>query len=151
MFILPRDPWIFAHKIHGYPHWNFSRRMRGECGTQFCTFSWNLYCAVFLEVNLITWCPMLPDIWYAWQHLTCVWWLSFILSHDDVIIKWKHFPCYWPFVWGIHRSPVNSPHKCQWRGALMFSLIWAWINGWVNNRDAGDLRRHRDNYDVTLM
>ena len=43
-------------------------------------------------------------------------------SHDDVI-EWKHFPCYWPFVWGIHKSPVNSPHKGQWRGALMFSLI----------------------------
>ena len=42
--------------------------------------------------------------------------------HDDVI-KWKHFPRYWPFVRGIHRSPVNSPHKGQWRGALMFSLI----------------------------
>ena len=27
--------------------------------------------------------------------------------HDD-IIKWKHFPRYWPFVRGIHRSPVNS-------------------------------------------
>ena len=44
------------------------------------------------------------------------------LLHDDVI-KWKHFPRYWPFVRGIHRSPVNSPHKGQWRGALMFSLI----------------------------
>ena len=46
--------------------------------------------------------------------------------HDDVI-KWNHFPRYWPFVRGIHRSPVNSPHKGQWRGALMFSLIYAWI------------------------
>ena len=43
-------------------------------------------------------------------------------KHDDVI-KWKHFPRYWPFVRGIHRSQVNSPHKGQWRGALMFSLI----------------------------
>ena len=55
--------------------------------------------------------------------------------HDDVI-KWKHFPRYWPFVWGIHRSPVNSPHKGQWRGALMYSLICTW----VHNREAGDLR-----------
>ena len=39
-------------------------------------------------------------------------------NHDDVI-KWKHFPHYWPFVWGIHRSPVNSPHKGRWRGALV--------------------------------
>ena len=70
--------------------------------------------------------------------------------HDDVII-WKHFPRYWPFVRGIHRSPVNSPHKGQWRGALMFSSIWAWTNGWVNYRDADDLRRHRAHYDVTVM
>ena len=46
---------------------------------------------------------------------------------------------------------VNSPHKGQWRGALMFSLIWAWINGGVNNRDVGDLTRHRAHYDVTVM
>ena len=71
-------------------------------------------------------------------------------KHDDVI-KWKHFPRYWPFVWGIHRFLVNSPHKGQWRGALMFSLICVWINGWVNNRGAGDLRRYRAHYDVTVM
>ena len=70
--------------------------------------------------------------------------------HDDVI-KWKHFPRYWPFVWGIHRSPVNSPHKGQWRGALMFSLICAWINSCVNNREAGDLKRHRTHHDVTVI
>ena len=70
--------------------------------------------------------------------------------HDDVI-KWKHFPRYWSFVRGIHRWPVSSPHKGQWRGALMFSLIWAWINGWVNNSESGDLRRHRAHYDVTVM
>ena len=46
---------------------------------------------------------------------------------------------------------VNSPHKGQWRGALMFSLICAWINGWVNNREAGDLRRNRAHYDVIIM
>ena len=45
---------------------------------------------------------------------------------------------------------VNSPHKGQWRGALMFSLIYAWINDWVNNREAGDLRRQRGHYDVIL-
>ena len=52
---------------------------------------------------------------------------------------------------GIHRSPVNSPHKDQWRGALMFSLICAWINGWVNNGEAGDLRRHRSHYGTIVM
>ena len=64
----------------------------------------------------------------------------------DNVMKWNDFPCYWSFVRGNHRPPVNSPYKGQWRGALMFSLIWAWINGWVNNRDAGDLRRHRAHY-----
>ena len=97
------------------------------------------------------------------------------------VIKWKHFPIYWPIVRGIHRSPVdsltkardvglgwflwsapefvreihrsavNSPLKGQWRGALMFSLICARINGWVNNGEAGDLRRHRVHYDVIVM
>ena len=64
-------------------------------------------------------------------------------AHHDDIIKWKHFPCYWPFVQGIHWSPVNSPHKGQWNRALMFSLICAWISACVNNHEAGDLRRHR--------
>ena len=72
------------------------------------------------------------------------------LHHDDVI-KWKHFPCYWPFVRGIHRSLVNTQHKGQWRRALMLYLICVWINGWVNNREAGDLRRFRVHYDVTVM
>ena len=63
--------------------------------------------------------------------------------HDDVI-KWKHFLRYWPCV-------QKRPHKGQWRGALMFSLICIWINGWVNNREAGNLRRYRVHYDVTVM
>ena len=70
--------------------------------------------------------------------------------HDDVI-KWKHFPRYWPFVRGIHRSTVNSPHKGQWRGALKFSLICVWIHSRINNREAGDLRRYRAHYDVNVM
>ena len=71
-------------------------------------------------------------------------------SHDDVI-KWKDLLCYWPILREIHRLPVNSLHKGQWRGALMFSLICTWINTWVNNREAGDLRHHRAHYDVIVM
>ena len=70
--------------------------------------------------------------------------------HDDVI-KWKHFPRYWPFVRGSHQWPVKSPHIGQWRGALIFSLICAWINGWVNNGEAGDLRSHRTHYDIVVI
>ena len=75
---------------------------------------------------------------------------TFIAMHDDVI-KWKYFPRYWPFVREIHRSPVNFPHKGQWRGALMFTLICARKNGWVNNGEAGDLRRYLAHYDVIVM
>ena len=71
-------------------------------------------------------------------------------GHDD-IIKWKHFPRYWPFVRGIHWSPVNFPRKDQWRRDFMFSLICVWINGWVNKREAGDLRCYHAHHDVTVM
>ena len=75
---------------------------------------------------------------------------QFTHTHDDVI-KWKHFPRYWPFVRGIHRSPVNSLHKGQWRRALMFTLICVWIDGRVNNHKAGYLKRYRAHYDVIVM
>ena len=61
-------------------------------------------------------------------------------GHHDVIV-----------MRGIHRSPVSSPQKVQWRRALMHSLNCAWTNSWVNNRDAGELRRHRPHYDDTVI
>ena len=70
--------------------------------------------------------------------------------HDDVI-KYKLFRVTGPLCGEFHRPPVNSPYKGQWRGALMFSLICALLNGWVNNDEAGDLRRHRAHYDVIVM
>ena len=72
-----------------------------------------------------------------------------------------HFLRYWLFVRGIHRSPMNSLHKGQWRGALMFFLsspwcFWCflsspWIIVWVNNHEAGELRRRCVHYDVIVM
>ena len=69
-------------------------------------------------------------------------------KHDDVI-KWKHFPCYWPFGRIIHHWPVNSSHKCQWCGALIYSLICA-LNkrlskqswGWLFEMPSLSLWRH---------
>ena len=52
---------------------------------------------------------------------------------------------------GIHRWPVDSPHKGQWRGAFIFTLISAWTKGWTQNRDTCDLRRHGAHYDVTVV
>ena len=67
------------------------------------------------------------------------WEVRILMCHDD-FIKWKRFPCCWPFVRGIHRSPVDSLHKGKWCGALMFSLMCAWTNGWTNCGVAGYLK-----------
>ena len=84
------------------------------------------------------------------NYARCIFVYPCIISHDNVI-KWNHFPRYWLFARGIHRSPVNSPRKGQWRGAFIFLWSAPWINGWVNNRNAGDLRRRCTHYDVTVM
>ena len=94
-------------------------------------------------------CQAIPCNINSLCHMT-TWFSVKIGMHDDVI-KWKHFPRYWPFVQGIHRSAVNSPHKGQWRGALMFLSSAPWINGSVHDREAGDLRRNRSHYDVIVM
>ena len=97
---------------------------------------------------------------FHWKICTAMWGSESIVHrrgqtkarafHDDVI-KWNHFPRNWPLCAGNSPVPVNSLHKGQWRGALMFSLICVWINGWVNTREAGDLRRHRGHYEVNVM
>ena len=74
-----------------------------------------------LKITSAKWRPFCPKEVKLTDDNPCRW------RHDDVI-KWKHFPRHWPFVRGIHRSPVNSPRKGQWRGALVFSLICVWIN-----------------------
>ena len=121
---------------------------------------WRLYRWLSTRLFLLHWYVVLRsaiDIYISlWSHVmfmcSWTWWRHqlLVVSHDDVI-KWKHFPRYWPFARGIHRSPVNSPHKGQWCRALIFSLICVWINEWVNNHEAGDLRRYRAHYDVIVM
>ena len=122
------------------------------------SFFTNKICLVFMMwfVHWLIWVMWYNIyIWVAMVVADCLGliWCQDIGNHDDHddVIKCKHFPHYWPFVQGIHRSPVNSPHKGQWRGALMFSLMCTRINGWVNNGEAGDLRHHRAHYDVTSM
>ena len=70
--------------------------------------------------------------------------------HDD-IMKMKRFPRHWPSVRGIHRSPVDSPHKSSVRKDMIFSLMLALTRCWQNDRVAGDFRGHDANCDVTLM
>ena len=68
---------------------------------------------------------------------------------------WRHqmelFSAFLAICVGNSPVPGEFPHKGQWRGALMFTMICTWINGWVNNGEAGDLRRYRAHYDVTVM
>ena len=69
-----------------------------------------------------------PLNWYSREasfNPCCAKFILKLIDHDDVI-KCKHFPRYWPFVRGIHRSPVNSLHKGQWGGVLMFKQSWGW-------------------------
>ena len=73
--------------------------------------------------------------------------MLFIMTSSN----WDVFHITGPFVRGIHQLQVNSPHKGQWQRALVLSLICAWINCWVNNLEAGDLRRHCAHYDVTVI
>ena len=90
-------------------------------------------------------------------------------SNGIIMMTSSNFPRHWPFVRGIHRSPVNAPHKGQWPRywpfvnqlagrfssqrpeTRIFSLTCAWTNAWSNNRDAGGLRRQHAQYDVTVM
>ena len=87
--------------------------------------------------------------------LPCIW-ISGTPSPSelDLFAWWRHqletFSALLALCAGKSPLPVNSPHKGQWRGALMFSLICVWVNG-CHNREAGDLRRHRAHYDVNVM
>ena len=85
--------------------------------------------------HLISWWPV------ACRHTIFIW-----FNLDSSWAWWRHQMetfsallalCAW-------NSPVNSPHTVHWRGALMFSLICAWISGWVNKQKPGDLRHYSD-------
>ena len=83
--------------------------------------------------------------------------VPYFVDYTSIMLQswWSHqmesFSALLSFCAGNSPVPVNSSHKGQWRGALMFSLICASINDWVNNREAGKLRRHRGHYDVNVM
>ena len=81
-------------------------------------------------------------------HQTYLWIKTFWFrnTHDDVI-KWKPFPHYWPFMLLAHREiPAQRPVTRIFK----FSLICPWTNGWVNNRNTGDLRHHYANTVILL-
>ena len=92
----------------------------------------NMFIPIFV-LNLVT---------LAWNEWLTGHVIKSHLNHHDDVIKCKHFSLYWHFVRGIHQSPMDSPHKGQRCGALMFSLMYAWTKSWTNNANASDLRLH---------
>ena len=88
--VVPRNPSIFNQITYSISH---------EICTQFC-------CAL---IEVVVWVSFLGGWHSVFTHIL------YGCFQDDVVIKWKHFSRYWPSVRGIHRSPVNSPHKGQWR------------------------------------
>ena len=74
-------------------------------------------------------CRIVSILLFIWNYCRVLGSLFIVNSKmdaHDVVIKWKHFPRHWPFVREVYRSPVNSPHKGQWCGVLMFSFICSW-------------------------
>ena len=118
--------------------------------TKRCPWWWTFYAAEkhFLLRVMKSQMSLYTTLIFYWnRHHQCL--RLYICTKQ--VSSWWHFPRFWPFVRRIHCSPVNSPRKSQWRGALMFSLFCAWIHNWVNNREAGDFRCHHAHYDVTEM
>ena len=88
--------------------------------------------------------------------LNISWWKRHNMKSWSEAIKswWRHqmetFSALLALCEGNHRSPVDSPHKGPWLRSLMFPFTCGWTNGFENNRDAGDLKRHRTHFDVTV-
>ena len=139
--------------------------LRRAINAETVSMSWHYHC---LDQNLVTrwygmisklfgsllrvsksfeWCP------YRWyQTNSSAWHTILAISHEWwtwLRHQMETFPRYWPFFLG--KPPMDSPHKGQWCGALMCSLICDCTNGWANNRDVGEFRRHRAHYDVTVI
>ena len=109
-----------------------------------------------LHETIIGWCHISEQMCYMVFHLSRFSTImkTLVYRHSYTMMTSSNgniFRVTGPLCGEFTGPPVNSPHKGQWRGALMFPLICVWINDWVNNREAGDLRRYRGHYDVTVM
>ena len=134
--------------------------------TEMCTHTCGHFCFKMVHCGIWYWFIVgygtgaLWDLWDWSISLTQIrlWMLNCTNTpYQKCIISpwWRHqmeiFSALLTLCAGNSPVPVNSPHKGQWLGALMFSLICAWIYDWVNDRETGDLRRHRGHYDVNVM
>ena len=150
--------------------WSYVRLFRSKFVEKalvfFCTFCWACDLPIgghVWEISGLDWkhiiINMISGILYFDLLITdCEWFtVTFrnasvytICLHDDVL-KWKHFSRLWP-LWGEftrHRwVPLTKDSEAE---LWWVFFICPWINGWVNNREAGDLRCNGAHYDVTVM
>ena len=121
-----------------------------QCITHQIQLGNQIYCCIILDMQLPCTKPLV-NVFLCTMEIKATKHIWFTIyrkqSHDDVI-KWKHFPIAGPLCGEL---TGKFPHKGQWGGALMLSLICAWTKCWVNNPNPDDLRRHRAHYDVTVM
>ena len=145
--LLPLFPQFLVHNMPAMYFKDINRPGLQQSGN-----NWNMLPPKQCDWNISLYisCRQCQNMFVTENGLSMWCFCSILFCHDDVI-KWKHDRCYWTFVRGFHRSAMKSPHKGQWRGALKFSLICTWIDGWLNNREAGDTKRHRAHDDATVM
>ena len=121
-------------------------------------YQWIIRMCVYLNIS----CVIIHQIWYKewffnvcyiWKY-TVDWWNHSCSNVQQNSIDTSLMMTSWNgniFRVAGHLCGEFTGLKGQWRGALIFSLICVWINGWVNNREAGDLRRFRAHYEVSVM
>ena len=127
-------------------HWllevNLVKHVRGKCNKKNCQNRLKHF-----------WSKLLTDF-NSIKHAQSLAVLCIVVVKSRVLSWWRHQLK--TFSTSLALCDGNPPvtggfPSHQWHGALMFSLICAWTHGWANNRDAGELRRHRAHYDVTVM
>ena len=116
-----------------------------------CTVETSLQLYELCDVRRRRCCTPSQSITYNFDIIEYIVLLCFLSTIICIYLNiwWYNYTLF--FMRGIHRSPVNSSRNCQWHGALVFSLICAWANDQTSSRNAGDLRRNRRHYDVTVM
>ena len=97
-----------------------------------------------LQINLVFLYHQLAAVMYlTWSHLCSqyspTWWRHQMETFSALLAI-----C-------AGNSPVTGEIPTQRPVTRRFDIFLTWINSWVNNREAGNLRRHRAHYDVTVM
>ena len=138
--------WSMAKFLH-FSHWNIMNILSIITNSQYLSFL-SKYSQKMLRSTFLLWNGAFWDICL----LHCGIWLSSYCNtkfsqdwfrHQAII---DYLLQSWSIINEVFWHSFEGSHR-----ALMFSLICAWMNDWVNNREAGDLRHHRAHYDITLM